>query len=118
MPPTRTTRAGYQHSCALRQRLTPAEVRLRAYLRNRRLHGVVFRRQHAIGPYVVDLCSPRHGLIIELDGSLHLHQEEQDLHREEYLASRGYRVLRFWNNVVLSNINGVITAILTSLKLE
>lgn len=74
--------------------------------------GVRFRRQHAIGNYVVDLCAPRKKLIIELDGSQHLKQQEYDARRTGYLESRGYRVIRFWNNEVIHNIEGVLLAIL------
>ncbi len=117
MPPRRTTPVGYQHARTLRKRQTPAEVRLWAYLREGRLQGVAFRRQHAIGPYVTDFCAPRHHLVIELDGSPHLQQEEQDVQRKEFLFSQGYRVLRFWNNDVMTNMDGVVTAILDALQL-
>ena len=117
MPPKRTTAAGYQYGRTLRKSLTPAEGKLWAHLRGGRLGGVVFRRQHAIGPYVADFCSPRHHLVLELDGSPHLQQKEQDLQRTEYLRSQGYRVLRFWNNDVIANLDGVIAAILDTLQL-
>jgi very-short-patch-repair endonuclease len=117
MPSKRTTPVGYQHGHTLRKSQTPAESRLWAYLRHRRLHGVVFRRQHAIGPYVTDFCSPRQHLVIELDGSPHLQQEEQDAQRTEYLVSQGYRVLRFWNNDVMTNVNAVVGEILDALQL-
>jgi very-short-patch-repair endonuclease len=118
MPPRRTTLAGYQHARTLRRQQTPAEIKLWAYVRNRRLHGVVFRRQHAVGPYVTDFCAPRHALIIELDGSPHLQQEEQDSQRTAYLVSQGYRVLRFWNHEVMSSIESVVAAILDALRLS
>ena len=118
MPPRRTTPTGYQHGRALRRRLTPPERKLWASLRDGRLHGVVFRRQHAIGPYVVDFCSPRHHLVVELDGSPHLRQAEQDLQRTEYLRSQGYGVVRFWNDAVMTNMDDVVAAILDALQLE
>ncbi len=93
-------------------------MKLWAYLRARRLRGVIFRRQHAIGPFVVDFCSPRHNLIIKLDGSPHLQTEEQDARRTEYLASNGYRVLRFWNNEVMEDINAVIASIVEALQVR
>jgi very-short-patch-repair endonuclease len=80
-------------------------------LRGNKLDGVNFRRQHAIGKYVVDFCSPKEKLIIELDGSQHLDQEEYDEKRTEYLASRGYKVVRFWNSDVMNHVEGVILAI-------
>lgn len=60
---------------------------------------------------MVDFCAPRCKLIIELDGSQHLEQEEYDAQRTEFLESRGYKVLRFWNNDVLKNIDDVIREI-------
>ncbi len=89
-----------------------------AYLRHGRLRRVMFRRQHPIGPYVADFCSPRHRLIIELDGSQHLNQHERDGERTAYLDAQGYRVLRFWNNDVMNNIQAVLAAILEALHLE
>jgi len=75
------------------------------------INGVSFRRQHAIGPYMADFCSPHSKLIIELDGSQHLDDEEYDNHRKEFLETKGYKVLRFWNNDVMNDLNGVIQAI-------
>ncbi len=118
VPPRRTTATGYQHGQALRRRLTPPEGKLWAYIRDGRLQGVAFRRQHAIGPYVADFCSPRQHLVVELDGSPHLRQEEQDMQRTEYLRSQGYRVVRFWNSDVMTNTEGVVAAILDALDLE
>ena len=66
---------------------------------------------HAIGNYIVDFCAPRKKLIIELDGSQHLEQEEYDQERTKDLESRGYRVLRFWNNDVMNNIDDVLKTI-------
>jgi very-short-patch-repair endonuclease len=86
-------------------------------LRNDQL-GHTFRRQHAIGNYIVDFCAPRRKLIIELDGSQHLNQQEYDEERTKYLETRGYRVLRFWNNDVLNNMDAVLKAIWDSLKEE
>lgn len=95
----------------LRKESTPAEQKLWARIRNDQL-GVTFRRQHAIGNYVPDFCSPKARLIIELDGSQHTEQEDYDRERTEYLQSRGYKVLRFWNNQVMNDIDGVIRAII------
>jgi len=87
-------------------------------LRNHQVNDVGFRRQHAIGNYVVDFCAPRPKLIIELDGGQHLEQEEYDAQRTEFLESRGYKVLRFWNNDVLKNIDDVIREIQRTLKIR
>jgi very-short-patch-repair endonuclease len=98
--------------------MTPVEVKLWARLRAHRLEGIHFRNQHAIGNYVVDFCAPRKKLIIELDGSQHMEQEEYDKERTEYLESKGYRVLRFWNNDVMNDTDSVIRAIIQAMESE
>ena len=118
MPARRTTPKGYQHARELRKALTPAEAKLWAYLRAGRLSGVKFRRQHAIGDYVPDFCSIKHRLIIELDGSQHLEQEVYDIERTAFFEAKGYRVLRFWNNDVLNNIETVLKVIWSTLNEE
>jgi very-short-patch-repair endonuclease len=95
MPPKRTTPNGYERARQLRKEPTPAEARLWAYLRGNRLHGISFRRQHALGEYIVDFCSIKYKLILELDGSQHLEQEGLDAQRTAFLESQGYRVVRF-----------------------
>jgi very-short-patch-repair endonuclease len=95
----------------LRRETTPAESKLWAYLRGNKLHGVNFRRQHAIGNYIVDFVSIKQKLIIELDGSQHLEQSEYDVERTRYFQSLGYKVIRFWNSAVMNDINGVIREI-------
>ena len=75
------------------------------------MSAVKFRRQHAIGKYVPDFCSIKHRLIIELDGSQHVEQQEYDAERTRYLESKGYRVLRFWNHEVMNNIDSVLQVI-------
>jgi very-short-patch-repair endonuclease len=116
MPPKRANPKGYERAHQLRKELTPAEKKLWAYLRGDKLNGVSFRRQHAIGNYIVDFVSIKRKLIIELDGSQHLEQGEYDLERSTYLESQGYKVIRFWNNDVMNDINGVIRAIEHGLK--
>lgn len=95
----------------LRKELTPAERKLWAYLRNNKINGVSFRRQHAIGKYIPDFCAVQEKLIIELDGSQHLEQETYDAERTKYLEEQGYKVIRFWNNQVMNDMNSVILAI-------
>ena len=68
-----------------------------------------FRRQHPIGPYVVDFACPSRKLAIELDGGQHALRPERDALRTAELARRGYRVIRFWNNDVLTNADGVLS---------
>lgn len=99
----------------LRKESTPAERKLWSRIRNDQL-GVTFRRQHAIGIYIPDFCSPKAKLIIEMDGSQHLEQEEYDEERTKYLKSQGYKVIRFWNNQVMNDIEGVIKAIIYALE--
>jgi very-short-patch-repair endonuclease len=101
----------------LRKKSTPAERKLWSRIRDDQL-GVTFRRQHAVGNYIPDFCSPNAKLIIELDGSQHLEQEEYDNERTMYLESLGYKVIRFWNNDVMKNIDSVILSILHAMENE
>jgi very-short-patch-repair endonuclease len=114
----RTTPKVFGHAKQLHRNMTPAEVKLWARLRAHRLESVHFRNQHAIGNCVVDFCAPRKKLIIELDGSQHLEQEAYDKERTEYLESKGYKVLRFWNNDVMNDIESVIRAIIQAMESE
>ena len=109
----------------LRRELTPTEVKLWARLRAHRMKGVHFRAHtcpggrcqgHAIGNYIVDFCAARKKLIIELDGSQHLEQTEYDAERTRFLESKGYRVLRFWNNDVTNNMDAVLNEIWDTLS--
>ena len=118
MPAKRSNPKTMHHASELRKELTPAEQKLWVYLRGKKLHGVSFRRQHALGPYIVDFCSIKAKLIIELDGSQHLEQKEYDLERTTYLKSQGYKVIRFWNNDVMNDINSVMRAIDATLRNE
>ncbi len=95
----------------LRANPTPAEVRLWSMLRKRQRSGARFRRQHPIGPFVVDFCAPRLKLVIEVDGEQHVDLQEYDQQRTTYLTAQGYRVLRFWNNQVMEDLNAVVSAI-------
>jgi very-short-patch-repair endonuclease len=94
---------------------TPAEAKLWSRLRAHRLGGVGFRRQHAIGNFITDFCAPGKMLVIELDGSQHLEQEEYDAERTAFLESKGYRVLRFYNNDVMKDIEKVLEVILENI---
>ena len=109
--PRRSTPKIMRRAAELRKEETPAERKLWAYLRGKKIKGVKFRRQHAIGNYIVDFCSIKEKLIIELDGSQHLDQVEYDEERTAYLKEKGYKVIRFWNNQVMSDILGSIIAI-------
>ena len=76
-----------------------------------RLVGSHFRRQAAIGPFIVDFASRKARLVIELDGGQHDWQRDSDLSRSQKIEAAGYRILRFWNNDVLGNIEGVLDEI-------
>jgi very-short-patch-repair endonuclease len=103
---------------ALRRDMTEAEARLWKHLRAHRMGDVHFRRQHAIGNYIVDFCAPRRKLVVELDGSQHLEQTAYDAERTEFLKTKGYKVLRFWNNDVMNNLDAVLTVIWGTLQEE
>src|ERR1700677_4659282 len=90
---------------------TDAELRLWRLLRDRRLNGVKFRRQVPLGPYIVDFLCVGAKLIVEADGSQHA-ESLRDIVRDTYLESQGWKVLRFWNNEVLQNREGVLETIL------
>ncbi len=114
----RTTPKIFGHAKELGRNLTPAEIKLWAQLRSHRMGDIHFRKQHAIGSYIVDFCTPRRKLIIELDGGQHLEQQDYDAERTEFLKSKGYKVLRFWNNDVMNNIDSVLNVIWDTLNEE
>jgi very-short-patch-repair endonuclease len=101
----------------LRRDATDAEIRLWSALRDRRLRGYRFRRQHPIGDFIVDFVCTRHHLIVEADGGQHA-ADEGDRRRTAWLESEGWRVLRFWNNDALANTDGVVETILRELVSE
>ncbi len=115
MPPKRSTPTIKHRAGEFRKEPTAAEARLWIYLRALRGDGIHFRRQHAIGPYIADFAAPRRKLIVEVDGSPHSNQEENDAERTAFFKSRGFRVLRFWNSKVMDNIDVVMKAILAEL---
>jgi very-short-patch-repair endonuclease len=100
---------------ALRVTMTDAERRLWACLRGRRLVGYKFRRQHPLGRFIVDFACIEHRLVIEVDGGQHCDSPD-DERRTAWLERQGWRVLRFWNNEVLTNSEGVQETILTTLR--
>lgn len=99
----------------LRKNQTEAEKRLWWSLRRKQLRGARFRRQAPIGPYIVDFFCPEAKLIIELDGGQHADAVAADTRRTAWLEARSYRVVRFWNNDVMENIDGVLEVIATHL---
>jgi very-short-patch-repair endonuclease len=100
----------------LRQNMTPEEWKLWQLVKAKRLAGAKFRRQVPIGPYVADFVCVSARLIVELDGSQHGDRIEADAERTRHLEARGYRVLRFWNNDVMANLDGVIRSIELALR--
>jgi len=99
----------------LRKNQTDAEKLLWRHLRNRQANGWKFRRQHVIGQYIVDFACLERKLIIELDGGQHAGQVGYDKARTAFLESKGFRVMRFWNNTVLAETNAVLEAIYAAL---
>ncbi|MBI5060424.1 endonuclease domain-containing protein [candidate division KSB1 bacterium] len=110
--------ANWGHQREMRADPPPAERALWRAIRANQL-GAHFRRQHTVGPYIVDFCAPREQLVIEVDG--HTHGGDQagaaDQRRDGYLRSQGYRVLRFTNDEVLRTLDGVIAEIKRILEL-
>jgi very-short-patch-repair endonuclease len=101
----------------LRQNSTKAEHRLWYRLRSRSINGHKFVRQIPIGPYVVDFLCREKRLIVELDGGQHA-DNQRDQVRDKWLVDHGYRVMRFWNNDVMRNIEGVLETIAAVLAVE
>ena len=99
----------------LRRDLTDAERKLWSVLRNRQLDGAKFRRQQPIGPFIVDFACHERRLVVEADGGQHA-ESEVDGRRTAFLEGKGYRVLRFWNNDVLNNVDGVAQVIAGALS--
>jgi very-short-patch-repair endonuclease len=95
--------------------MTDAERRLWSALRDRRLSPYKFRRQHPLGPYILDFACVQHRLAIEADGGQHA-ESNADLRRTAWLERQDWRVLRFWNNDILSNVEGVAETIMLELK--
>jgi very-short-patch-repair endonuclease len=100
---------------ALRANQTGAERKVWALLRGRDLAGFKFRRQFSVGPYIVDFYCPQKHLCIEIDGGQHASSAEYDARRTAYLNDSGIRVVRFWNNQVLENLEGVYSEIVAAL---
>jgi len=100
----------------LRSNSPDTEKRMWNLLRGRQLRDHKFRRQHPVGPHIADFCCMKKRLIIELDGGQHAEQIEKDRRRTLCLSSRGYRVIRFWDNEVLTQPEGVLERILEALE--
>ena len=103
----------------LRNEPTQAEQRLWFFLRASKL-GVKFRRQAAIGPYIVDFVCFHHNLVVELDGPQHMDPASQryDARRTQWLRAQGFRVMRFRNQALDEDIHGVVAKIRSALQME
>jgi len=102
----------------LRREESDAERNLWSRLRNQQINGVKFRRQETLGNYIVDFVSFEKKLIIEVDGGQHneLAIIKRDNIRTGWLESRGFKVIRFWDNDVLKNIDGILEVIQLALN--
>jgi very-short-patch-repair endonuclease len=96
---------------ALRKRPTDAEHLLWRHLRMKQMEGLKFRRQQPIDNYIVDFVCFENRIIIEADGGQHAAENNRDRERDSYLQQYGFKLLRFWNNEVLQNTNGVLETI-------
>ena len=107
-----------QFAKQLRSNQTEAESKLWYYLRRKQLNGLKFRRQYAVGPYIVDFVNLKIGLIIEIDGGQHNEEKivSYDQQRTVFLENCGYKVIRFWDNEIFENINEVLEVILRNIS--
>jgi very-short-patch-repair endonuclease len=104
-----------QRARRLRQTATDAELKLWYRLRSRSILGFKFVRQEPIGPYVADFTCRERGMIVEVNGGQHA-DSKRDLVRDQWFVDRRYLVLRFWNNDVMTNIDGVLETIAMALS--
>lgn len=101
---------------AMRREMTEPERRIWTEVRAHRLQGVKFRRQTVVGRYIADFtCRSPRMLVVEIDGDTHAGREDYDLVRTRFFETRGYRVLRFTNLDVMSNLDGVLASIVGAL---
>ena len=100
---------------ALRHNQTDAEIAFWNQVKDRRFHGLKFKRQHPVGIYFADFVCLEHHLIVEIDGGQH-NDNPQDEVRTKYLNNSGFKVIRFWNNDILSNIEGVTHSLTLALS--
>ncbi len=105
-----------EHARALRKNLTNAEKKLWSLLRLKQLDGYRFRRQAPIGPYIVDFFCPEARLFVEVDGGQHNTAQKYDEARTAWLASQGHHVIRFRNNDILHNPDGVLLRLREALE--
>ena len=99
----------------LRKNSTKAENLLWQKLRNRQLEGFKFRRQQPVGSYILDFVNFKKGIVIEVDGGQHTILKDKDKKRDAWLNAEGFEVMRFWNNEVFENLDGILQVIRTKL---
>ena len=109
------TQRGKTFARKLRKSETDAERKIWQQLRSKSLNGAKFRRQHPVGPYIVDFICINEKLVIELDGGQHQQQQDYDAKRTAFLEQSGYRVLRFWDDDVLLKRDSVMQVIFETL---
>jgi adenine-specific DNA-methyltransferase len=110
--------SAFRRARALRRNMTDAERKIWEILRPRQMAGHKFRRQVPLGRYIADFACHELRLIVEIDGGQHDLTAASEIERTEFLQSEGYRVLRFWNNEVLANEDGVRSQILEALATD
>jgi very-short-patch-repair endonuclease len=111
MPERRNFPPTVKRAKRLRREMTEAEKKLWFRIRLGQLGGRHFRRQVSIGDYAVDFACLKEKLVIEVDGGQHAWRKEEDEARTRYLEARGYRMIRFWNNEIFENMDGVLHVI-------
>ena len=104
-----------EYSPTLRKHQTDAERKLWFRLRDRRSNGAKFRRQYPVGPFVTDFACLEMGLVIEVDGGQHT-DSVSDKKRDRWFSDNDFVVLRYWNNDILKNLEGVLTSLLERLQ--
>jgi very-short-patch-repair endonuclease len=112
------TQGAVSRARALRRTLTPPEARLWVCLRGRKLAGLKFRRQHPVGPYVLDFYCPEARMAVEVDGQIHMQpdQWEKDQRRTAWLGEQGILVVRVSAETVRVDLDGVLTWIRTNIE--
>lgn len=106
----------HERARALRRHPSKAQLTLWYHLRQRRLNNHKFRREHPMETYIVDFVCLEKRLVIEIDGGQHATQSSYDAQPTIWLQTQGYKILRFWNNEVLVNTDGVLAIIMKHLR--
>lgn len=112
----RSSKRMLQYARRLRAEMTRQEHALWAALRNKQLENRRFRRQHAIGPYILDFVCLSDRLVIEVDGGQHAEHPQPDMIRDQWLREHGFRILRFWNHQVDDELEAVLEVVQRALR--